>query len=241
MTSQLDILVQQWTSVGVLFNTAPTNGEIDLERLLIDTARNTDRMARLFVMSATWLHTYGDLIAKHRLKRLIRDELQPEYQPVLGLLLDIAQQGTHPLKFETIIKTLKPAKQPKAMFASSRKNPKLRDLAKCKASSISQKWNLWCQPIEFKDDAIRPASWLMRRHPEFVTRADFRGDLRASILASLRFDSDAGHSELRLAELAGGSRAQLRSALGNLEMTGRVITRKADGANRREVILTRVG
>lgn len=240
MTCQLDKLVGQWTSVGVLFNTEPSNGPIDLERLLIDTAHNTDRMARLFVMSATWMHTYGDLIAKHRLKRLIRDELEPEYQPVLGLLLDIAQQGTHPLEFETIIKILKPAKQPQALFASSRKNPKLRDLAKRKASSVSRKWNLWCQPIEFKDDAIRPASWLMRRHPEFLTRADFRGDLRASILAALRFDPDAGHSELRLAELAGGSRAQLRSALGNLEMTGRVMTRKADGANRREVSLQQV-
>ena len=81
----------------------------------------------------------------------------------------------------------------------------------------------------------------MRRHPEFITRADFRDDLRASILAALRFDPDARHSELRLAELAGGSRAQLRSALGNLEMTGRVMTRKADGANRREIFLQQVG
>ncbi len=84
---------------------------------------------------------------------------------MLGLLLDVAQQGTHPLEFGSIIKTLNPAKQPQALFASSRKSPKLRDLAKRKASSISRKWNLWCQPIEFKDDAIRPASWLMQRHP----------------------------------------------------------------------------
>ena len=236
MSDQLDQLISRWNSLGAGFNAIPSDGSPDLERLILDTARNAHRMARLFVMAATWLHTYGDLIAKHRLKRLIRDELEPEYQPVLGLLLDIAQQGTHPLEFETIIKTLKPAKQPRALFASSRKNPKLQDLAKRKASSISKKWNLWCQPIEFKDDAIRPASWLMRRHPEFITRADFRGDLRASILAALRFDPDAGHSELQLAELAGGSRAQLRSALRNLEMTGRVFTRKAKGANRREMI-----
>jgi len=241
MNNQLDQLISRWTSLGAGFNASPIDGTLDLERLVLDTARNAHRMARLFVMSATWLHTYGDLIAKHRLKRLIRDELEPEYQPVLGLLLDIAQQGTHPLEFESIIKTLKPANQPRALFASSRKSPKLRVLSKRKASGISLKWNLWCQPIEFKDDAIRPASWLMRRHPEFVTRADFRGDLRASILASLRFDSDAGYSELRLAKLAGGSRAQLRSALGNLEMTGRVMTRKADGANRREVSLQQVG
>lgn len=61
--------------------------------------------------AATWLHTYGDMIAKHRLKRLIQDELEPEARPILGLLLDTAQQGTHPLAFETVIKQLEPAKE----------------------------------------------------------------------------------------------------------------------------------
>jgi len=237
LTKQIDILVQQWTNAGVLFNTTPSQGAIDLERLILDTARHAPRMARLFGIATTWLHTYGDLLAKHRLKRLIRDELELEYQPILGLLLEIAQQGTHPPEFETVIKILRPAPRPHPLFKSSSKNPKLRELAKHKASPISRRWNLWCQPIEFKDDAIRPASWLMRRHPEFVTQADFRGDLRASILASLRFDKDAGHSELRLADRSGGSRAQLRNSLRNLEISGRVSTRKAQGANRREIAL----
>lgn len=237
MSDQLDQLIRQWTSLGAAFNTNPSSGELDLERLILDTARNAPRMARLFVMAATWLHTYGDLVAKHRLKRLIRDELELEYQPILGLLLEISQQGTHPPEFETVIKILQPAPKAHPLFESSSKNPKLSELAKHKASRISRRWNLWCQPIEFKNDAIRPASWLMRRHPEFITRADFRGDLRASILASLRFDQDAGHSELRLADRSGGSRAQLRNSLRNLEISGRVSTRKAQGANRREIAL----
>ena len=49
-----------------------------------------------------------------------------------------------------------------------------------------------------------------------------RGDLRVSVLAALRFDEGAGNSELALARAAGGSRAQIRNALENLEMTGRV-------------------
>jgi predicted transcriptional regulator len=69
----------------------------------------------------------------------------------------------------------------------------------------------------------------MERHPEFVVRADMRGDLRVSVLASLRFDAGAGQSELALARAAGGSRAQVRNALDNLEMTGRVRRLSAGG------------
>lgn len=237
MNDPLNDLISRWVSVGVAFGAPPAKGAIDLERLLLDTARRAPDMARLFVMAATWLHAYGDLVAKHRLKRLIRDELSPEHHAVLGLLLDIAQKGTHPLEFDTVIKTLKHSHHAQPLFQVERANESLVRRAERRASELSRKWKLWCESIEFKDDALRPSTWVMARHPDFVTRADFRGDLRASILASLRHDAGAGSSELRLAELAGGSRAQVRSALRNLEMTGRVRTRRVDGANRREVSL----
>lgn len=240
MNEQLDNLLRRWASIGAGFNIKPAIQEIDLERLLLDTARHAPEMARLFTMAATWLHVYGDMIAKHRLKRLIRDELEAEARPVLGLLLDIAQQGTHPLEFETVTKQIEPSDKPMPLFLSSRRSAKLTELAERKASPVSRGWNLWCQPIEFKGDALRPASWIIRRHPELRTRADFRGDLRASILASLRHDPGAGGSESRLAVLAGGSRAQVRSALANLAMTGRIDTQPASGANRREVKLMQV-
>lgn len=233
-TEALDNLIAQWASIGAGFNTKPASGPIDLERLLLDTARHASGMSRLFIIAATWLHTYGDLIAKHRLKRLIRDELEAEFQPVLGLLLDIAQQGTHPLEFQTVIKTLEPAQSPAPLFDINRTHAKLTERANKNASAISKVWNLWCEPFDFKDDALRPSSWLMRRHPEFITRADFRGDLRASILASLRFDKGAGHSEQRLAEMAGGSRAQAIASLRNLQLSGRVRSRQAERGNRRK-------
>lgn len=236
-TESLNKLIAQWASIGAGFNAMPANGPIDLERLLLDTARHASGMSRLFIMAATWLHTYGDLIAKHRLKRIIRDELEAEYRPVLGLLLDIAQQGTHPLEFQTITKALEPAESFAPLFDIDRTHPKLAERASRHASAISKEWNLWCAPFEFKNDALRPASWLMARHPEFITRADFRGDLRASILAALRHDPGAGHSEQRLAALAGGSRAQAIASLRNLELTGRVRSLKAERGNRMELLL----
>ncbi len=233
-TEALDNLTARWTSIGAGFNTEPANEPVDLERLLLDTARHASSMSRLFIIAATWLHTYGDLIAKHRLKRLIRDELETEFRPVLGLLLDIAQQGTHPLEFQTVTKMLEPAESPAPLFDIEQTHPRLAERSEASASTISKAWNLWCAPFEFKDDALRPASWLMNRHPEFITRADFRGDLRASILASLRHDEGAGHSEQRLARMAGGSRAQTIASLRNLELTGRVHSEQAERGNRRE-------
>ena len=234
----LDKLIGTWSSLGAGFNAEPHEArDIDLERLLLDTARQTPKIARLFIMAATWLHTYGDTIAKHRLKRLIDDELECEYRPVLGLLLDAAQQGTHPRAFESITKQLSPEASPKPLFENFREDTKLMEIARRRASSLSRKWGLWAQPIEFKKDAIRPASWMMARHPALRTRADFRGDLRASILAALRHDPNAGESESRLAELAGGSRSQVRNAIDNLRLTGRVYRRQAEGANRIEVKL----
>lgn len=241
MNESLNCIISKWSSLGAGFNAKPHDAsDIDLERLLLDTARHTPKMARLFIMAATWLHTYGETIAKHRLRRLIEDELEREHQPILGLLLDTAQQGTHPREFESVIKKLSPEPSPGPLFENFRENEKLMEIARRRASDLSRKWGLWSQPFEFKQDAIRPASWMMARHPNLRTRADFRGDLRASILAALRHDPNAGESESRLAELAGGSRSQIRNAIDNLQMTGRVASRRAEGANRREIELTTI-
>lgn len=243
MDDAIERLIAEWTSLGAGFGGEPARGRgtPDLERLLLETARRGPGMARLFVMAATWLHEYGDLVAKHRLKRLIAEELEDEHRATLGLLLDIAQRGTHPPEFETVIREIRGQRKgaPRPLFEVERETAALAARAERRASAVSRAWGLWCEEIEFKQDALRPAAWMMARHPGLVMRADFRGDLRASIVASLRHDAGAGRSEVALAMRAGGSRAQVRNALRNLEMTGRVRAGKAEGANRREVELVR--
>lgn len=226
MTDRLDILIGRWTRLGAGFSAAPAvkppGNSPDLERLLLDTARESPGMARLFIMAATWLRSYGVVIARHRLKKLIREELEPEHHPVLGLLLDIAQQGTHPPEFASVLRTLRPAPKARPLFEIERSDARLAARAERMATELSRRWGLWCGPIELKRDALRPASWVRAHNREFRTRVDLRGDLRASVLASLRFDPGAGASELSLAAAAGGSRAQVRSAIASLELTGRV-------------------
>jgi hypothetical protein len=237
MNDRLDSLASDWTRIGAGFNAPLAPQTPDLERLLLDTARYSPYMARLFIMAATWLRHYGDLVAKHRLQRLIQDELAPEHQPVLGLLLDIAQQGTHPPEFQAIVKHLPPADPEGTLFEIERSHPILIQRARDRTADIFGKWGFWGEAFEFKDDALRPARWVMLHNPSFITRADFRGDLRASVLAALRHDRLSHESEMALARCAGGSRAQVRAALDNLELTGRVTRVRAPGAKRTTINL----
>ena len=92
---ELDAIVDRWRDVGVLYGSdepALHPAEpVDLERMLLDTVRLMVHMPRLFNTTATWLHAFGDLIAKHRLRRLVGHSLDPSLQPALGALLDTAQ------------------------------------------------------------------------------------------------------------------------------------------------------
>lgn len=228
--------IARWGALGAGFDEPKIPvGTPDLERLLLDTARCVPNSARLLAVACTWLRTYADVVASHRLKRLIQAELEPEHHAAMGLLLDAAQEGEHQPAFAWITKTLERAHDERPLFVDQRTNAALAQLARRRASALSKRWGLWCAPIEVKGDALRPARWVMERHQSFMARADFRGDLRASVLAALRFDDGAGHSESALARLAGGSRSQVREALENLRLTGRVEVTPATNGRRNEI------
>lgn len=235
MNERIDQLVAQWARAGAGFGAGPGGAELDLERMVLETARLTSRMARLMVMSATWLHRYGSLMARHRLARLVRDELETGDRPTLGLLLETAQRGNHPAPFATIIEDLRAAAVAGPLFDVER--GALAARARRRASAESMRWGVWCEEIEFKEDALRSPEWVMRQNASFLARADFRGDLRASVMAALAHDAGAGASEMQLARCAGGSRAQVRSALDQLELTGRVRRDRGEGRARTGVRL----
>src|SRR3954465_6885223 len=125
MNDPLDSLVSDWTRIGAGFGAVPAAATPDLEALLLGTARHAGEMPRLFIMAATWLRSYGDLVAKHRLNRLIQEDLDPGHRPVLGLLLDIAQEGTHPPEFGVIIKGLEPASPARPLYDVMAADPNL--------------------------------------------------------------------------------------------------------------------
>lgn len=229
-------VIGRWRALGIAFDARPLGHDPDLERLLLDTARAMPAMPRLLPMVATWLERYGDAVARHRLRRLAMDELAPESHPTLGILLESADEGQHPARFPTVLKDLRPAAVPQPLFEVERATRALSDRARRRASTLSVRWGAWCEPVEFRPDTLGPTQRVMRRNPWLRLAADFRGDLRASVVAALRHDPEARESEVGLARAAGGSRAQVRNALANLELTGHAERVREPGVRR-----TRIG
>ncbi len=238
----LDGVIDRWRDAGVAYDGPALDGKpapappLDLERLLLDSARAMRHVARLYNTTATWLHDFGDIVAKHRLRRLIVDELGADDHAPLGAVLDCAQEAQNPREFASVVVVLQPARTPMPLFAAFEGKPRLLAVAMANTGVIGTRWRIYIDDEPLRPKVLRPASWIMKRHPDFVLRADFKGDLRASILASLAFDEGAGDSELALARASGGSRAQVRKALDNLEMTGRVRRHRAKSGTRIELV-----
>lgn len=234
-----------WCRIGVLLPVTPAPVSPDLERLLLQSARELPHHSRLFVIAASWLVVYGALVAKHRLKRLIVAELEPDHQAAMGLLLETAVElgaSRELLLAASVCRVQSPA-PPQPLFASYRVDEALTQLAAQTASALSRSWGVWAPPIEIKEDIIRPASWVLAHNATYAARAVRRGDLRCSILESLRHDSDGvATSEACVARLSGATRAAVRKALAALVLEGEVELIEGAGVRRAQgVRLARAG
>ncbi len=216
-------LESQWAKLGILFNCEPTAQTPDLERLILATARQIGGNARLFPLVVTWLVEYSGFVARHRLKRLISAELEPDHRAALGLILEsaIANGGGRELCIP--VEACSPCPAARPLFDVHRGNAALERIAANGASALSRKWRVWAPAVALKRDAIRPVGWLLDQNSTFRDRIIRKGDLRSSILEVLRWDSD-GHvrSESELARLSGATRTAVRKSLAALMQEGAV-------------------
>ena len=219
-----DELITRWSRAGAGFNVSPAKQSPDLERLLLDTARQARGDSRVFIMAASWLARYATLVAKHRLRMLIVHELEPVHRPVLGLLLDVIRHTIKTDRFNAAIQacaaSIPNAAEP--LFEIESRSETLRRIARSRAMALSLKWNLWLADFQMKEDAIRPPLWVMQNNPAYIDRAEFKGDLRSSILIEIQHDAEAGASEQELARRCGVTRPAVRAALAGLELANRV-------------------
>ena len=223
MGAAINNLTAQWARLGVLFNVAPAPQSPDLEHLLLDTVRQMPDNSRLFLMAATWLSRYATYVARHRLLHLVRTELEPDWRPHMGLLIETAADWSGFKLLAPIIATCEPAEHPQPLFCVERQNQALWKLSQRHASILSKKWNLWMPSFEPKLTALRPPSWVIAMNPTLRDRADFRGGLRASIVEELRLNPSAGQSESALARACVATRAAVRHSLAQLELAGRIV------------------
>lgn len=230
-------LEEQWTRLGVLFNCEPASEIPDLERLLLATARGLSDNPRLLPLVVTWLVFYGAFVAKHRLKALVA-ELQPTDQAALGLLLESAVEHKAAADLRVAFEICNTVSVQKPLFNVYQGHASLESLAERTASPLSRRWGLWATEVQLKADAVRPVAWLLTQNPEYQSRVIRKGDLRCSILESLRRDA-GGHakSEAAVAQLSGATRAAVRKALAALVLEGEVVISKKAG-NRRDNTVT---
>jgi hypothetical protein len=217
-------VASRWARLGAMLNVGPASVTPDIERLLLDTARVASGNSRLFILAASWLATYGDYVAKHRLARLLQDELEVEHRPTLGLLLDWAKQNSQwdGSRFNLAIDACGAAIDARPLFDVERRNATFARLAEQRASATSRRWGRWAAEFELKSDALRPAEWIAEHNPSLYERALTGGDLLASVLAECEAEGDAIESEAELARRCGASRPAIRSAIRRLRLAGRL-------------------
>jgi len=227
-------LERDWAQVGVLFANTPSGRTPDLERLLLDTARACADNTRLFPLVVTWLVSYGRFVARHRLKRLVLDELEPEFQAVLGLIIDEAVENGATRDLRIISDVCRPLATPRPLAAAQRKGALAR-IARRTASALSRRWGVWAPPAALRHEAVRPVTWLLHHNPEYRERIVRKGDLRASVLETLRRDTADGSlpSESALSRLSGATRTAVRKALAALQLEG-MVTVGVDPSNDRD-------
>ena len=217
-----DNVERDWARVGVLFGCEPSRETPDLERLLIDTARKCPDNARLLPLAVTWLVEYGQFVARHRLKRLVQTELEPEPQAILGLLIEEAVRHGATRELLIVSEECHPLSPAVPLSRVQRDQTSLAHISERRASDVSQKCGVWTPPVEPKPDAVRSVTWLLDHNTEYRERVIRKGDLRVSIIETLRRDVP-GHwvaSELALSRISGATRAAVRKALEALRLEG---------------------
>lgn len=230
--TDLDITISQWTRLGILFGARASRSVPDLERLLLDTARLSPINARLFYLAVTWLSCYGNYVARHRLKHLIETELEARHHPVLAVLLTLAVKHGASRELLTAAQACAKEADPGPLFYLYRENPNLSLIAKKNACPEGLPWGLWLSDQPLKLDALRPALWIVEHNPGYLDRILRKGDLRCSILLTLKLDcpDHSIDSEVALAEQCSANRIAVRHALDDLEREGYPLRRSIPGA-----------
>lgn len=219
-------LTAQWKFWGAAFNVPPCARPVNLEQLLVDTAKGLSSNPRLFVMAVTWLVEHHDIVETDPLAKLA-DHLRGRDSASMGLLLETAQEFIGVDVFDRVVAVCVPWGSPEPLFDVDRSSPGMARLAKQSACPLSRKWGLWSREIDsLKHDAMRPASWIAQNNPTFLLRSLLKGDVRSKVITALAEQELCDVSETALTHLAGCTRRAMHLALENLEHAGIIVRRR---------------
>lgn len=174
------------------------------------------------------------MLPHHRLKRLIIDTLEPSAKPVLGLLLDLAIKHGAARELNIAADQCGRAEDVRPLFDIHTRSKARRRLAEQTSCPEATRRGLWAPDVEVKADALRPARWIIRQNPKFHDRVVRKGDLRVTILETIRRDAPRQEldSEQALVTLCAANRPAVSASLDDLEIEG-VSLRHPDPHDRR--------
>lgn len=188
-----------------------------MERLVIKTAVELAARPAMLEEVAGWLAANGELLARHRLRRMIVKELAGAQAAAMGLLLDVAGGTAGAAAMGFLLSACRPLAVGRPLAGQYRDQPLLVMLARDRASEVSRRWGLWQPPAALA--APKDRLWILEHNPILRERALLGGGLKASVLACLRHDfKTAGESDLALA--CGATRKAVHDAIEHLQQGG---------------------
>jgi hypothetical protein len=185
--AETEIAISQWQKLGIYFGVKPAEKTADVERLLVDSAKLFAGNNKQLSTVASWLCRYYRVVCKHRLTKVIEDNLYPETFAQLKSLLSFVKCQVSSEHFNLAIKACGNFENAAAYFGRV-------DYANIKEPPV-----------------------VMRDNPDLHYRAIFSGGLKASVIVSLIHSAEVGVSEVALAKSCSVTRKALRDALDHLE------------------------
>ncbi|HEV7302434.1 MAG TPA: hypothetical protein VGN72_24050 [Tepidisphaeraceae bacterium] len=165
----LKSMASKWSKLGAMIGgSVDTSCSVDVEQLLLDTARCASSNVRLFELAVTWLASYGHVVNARRLTKLIRLQLELAHRPTMGLMLETAAvlgPVNASLRYGEAIAACGRAIDQRPLSDASCSNDVLRGLAERTASGTSRRWGRWIETFDLKLNALRPRDWVAEHNP----------------------------------------------------------------------------
>ena len=180
-----DLLYKQWKKLGVGFVfCGEIRSPVDLEFLLVQTAKEGREDSRLIFGMRGWLLENYDLVNTQRLIRLIKEEKKKNHSTaILGAVLTSIVEAHPRSSLKSILKYCQKSKKAVFVFPRIAKSEILAQLNKKENHPIWARWNLISREIGTVQGAIRKRSYILRRNQNLLLRAIFGSGIRAEILA----------------------------------------------------------
>ena len=181
----LDGLYASWRRLGVNFTGRSNDEPVDLEPLILATARLAGVDERLTVCAISWLAAYHHFVDGRRLSELAR-AADASTRAYLGALLTLAIEapegaGRAP-EFESALTHCRSLRKPRAFYNIFEGMPTYRERARTNALPLYRRWGLWHDDTTLKRQSLHDLEWLLKV-PELRARALCGPSIEAACIA----------------------------------------------------------